>query len=163
MRDRQEAMPLWYSNTKAPHTSHLPAGSLQHKRLDVWLVKMISGLKFSNISFYAILSLLTIHRLFLTALGVEFTKFMKTPNVKNSEFFSSQGGLSLLQCLGNCKKDGTCESMSYSDDDMKCYHSVGRQCGSGEQSLEAIDGWNVYGKHIHPFAANRILFRFTIK
>jgi len=124
---------------------------------------IFEGLMFSNISFYVILSLLTIHRLFLTALGVEFIKFIKTPNVKNSEFFSSHGGLSLSQCLGNCKKDARCESISYSDDGMKCYHSVERPCGSDEQSLEAIDGWNVYGKHIHAFATYRILYIFTSK
>ena len=124
---------------------------------------VFEGVKFSNISFYVMLSLLTIHRLFLTALGVEFTKFMKTPNVKNSELFSVQGGLSLSQCLGNCKKGGTCESISYSDDGMKCYHSVGRKCGSGEQSLEAIDGYNVYGNHIRPLTVNMIFLELLSK
>jgi len=128
---------------------------------------IFEGVNFSNISFNVILILITIHRLFLTALGVEFTKFMKTPNVKNSEFFSSQKGLSLFQCMGKCTKDARCESISYSDDDMKCYLSVGRQCGSGEPKLKAIDGWNVYakifGKHVHPVAAHMISYRFTSK
>jgi len=124
---------------------------------------IFEGVNFSNISLYVILVLITLHRLFLTALGVEFTRLMKTRNVKNSEFFFSQEGLSLFQCLVECTNDGTCASISYSDDGMKCYLSVGRQCGSGEPNLEAIEGWNVYGKHVHPVAAHMILYRVTSK
>jgi len=103
-----------------------------------------------NVSFYVILILITIHRMFSTVLGVEFTKFIKLTNVKNSEFFSSQQGIPLSRCLGKCTKDATCESVSYSDDVMKCYFSVGRQFGPSGQGLETVNGWNVYGKHKHP-------------
>ena len=126
------------------------------------LVKMMfKEVNFSNILFNLTVILLTSNCLFFTALSVQFTKFMKSTNVKNSEFFSSQEGLSMYQCLGNCKKDATCDSLSYSDDGMKCYLSVGRQCGSSGQGLEAVDGWDVYGKQYPPVAALRSVYIFT--
>jgi len=117
--------------------------------------------KGENVSFDIILILITIHRMFSTVLGVEFTKFIKITNVKNSEFFSSQQGLPLSQCLGKCTKHATCESVSFGDDGMKCYFSVGRQCGSSGQGLETVNGWNFYGKHKHTVAAHITVNKFA--
>jgi len=122
---------------------------------------MFKEVNFSNILFNLIVILFTSNCLFLTALSVQFTKFMKSTNVKNIELFSSQEGLSIYQCLENCKKDATCDSLSYSDDGMKCYLSVGRQCGSSGQGLEAVDGWNVFGKHLPPVAALRSVYIYA--